>query len=98
MGMTNLSDVFCHRTDDIFAAVPDILKIVDDALLQARTEEELLVRLRIALTSCRKGNLTLSREKVCWGQEIRFAGYIIGDKGVFPDPTSRCPYRAFGRH
>jgi hypothetical protein len=42
--------------------------------------------LRIALTACRVGNLTLARDKVCWGQEISFAGYIIGDKGVFPDP------------
>jgi hypothetical protein len=75
-----LSDVFCHRTDNIFAVVPDILKSVDDALLQAPTEEELLVKLCIALASCREGNLTLSREKVCWGQEISFAGYIIGDK------------------
>jgi hypothetical protein len=41
--MKNLSDVFCHRTDDIFSAVADLLKIVDDALLQAPTEEELLV-------------------------------------------------------
>jgi hypothetical protein len=98
MGMKNSSDVFCHRTDNIFAAVPDILKILDVALLKAPTEEELLLKLRIALTSCREGNLTLSREKECWGQEISFAGYIIGDKGVFPDPTSRCPYHAFGRH
>jgi hypothetical protein len=86
MGMKNSSDVFCHRTDYIFAAVPDVLKIVDDALLQAPTEKELLVKLRMALTSCREGNLTLSREKVCWGQEISFAGYVIGDKGVFPGP------------
>jgi hypothetical protein len=81
-----LNAVFCHRTDNIFSAVPDLLKIVDNALLQAATEEELLVKLRIALTACRAGNLTLSRDKVCWGQEISFAGYIIGDKGVFPDP------------
>jgi hypothetical protein len=67
MGMKNSSDVFRHRTDDIFAAVPDLLKIVNNALLQAPTEEELLVKLCIALTACRAGNLTLSREKVCWG-------------------------------
>jgi hypothetical protein len=41
MGMKNLCDIFCHRTDNIFSAVPDLLKIVDDALLQAPTEEEL---------------------------------------------------------
>jgi hypothetical protein len=53
------------RTEDIFAAVPDLLKIVDDALQQAPTEEELLVKLRIALTACKTGNVTLSQEKVC---------------------------------
>jgi hypothetical protein len=70
MGMKNSSDVFCHRTDDIFAADPDVLKIVDDALLQAPTEKELSVKLGMVLTSCREGNLTLSREKVCWGRKI----------------------------
>jgi hypothetical protein len=59
---------------------------VDDALLHAPTEVELLVKLCIVLNACRAGNLTLSRDKVCWGQEISFAGYIIGDKGVFSDP------------
>jgi hypothetical protein len=81
-----LSDLFCYRTDNIFSAVLDILKIVDAALLQAPTEEELLVKLRIALNACRAGNLTLSRDKICWGQEISFARYVIGDKGFFPDP------------
>jgi hypothetical protein len=55
-------------------------------LLQAPTEKHLLVKLRIALTACQEGNLTLSREKVCWGQEISFAGYVMGDKRVFHDP------------
>jgi hypothetical protein len=45
-----------------------------------------LIKLPIALTACNAGNLTLSREKVCWGQEMSFADYIIGDKGVFPNP------------
>jgi hypothetical protein len=31
MGMKNLTDVFCHRTDDIVSAVPDLFKIVADA-------------------------------------------------------------------
>jgi hypothetical protein len=43
IGMKNSSDVLCHSTDDIFSAVPDLLNIVDDALLQAATEEEILI-------------------------------------------------------
>jgi hypothetical protein len=46
MGMKNLSDVFCHRTDDILSYVPDIIRVVDDLLLQAETEDELLSILR----------------------------------------------------
>jgi hypothetical protein len=61
MGMKNSSDVFCHRTDDILSDVPDLIKVVDDSLLQAETEEELLSILRIALVACWKGNLTLSK-------------------------------------
>jgi hypothetical protein len=49
MGMKNSSDVFCHKTDNILSAVPDLIKIVDDSLLQAETEEKLL---SIIATSC----------------------------------------------
>jgi hypothetical protein len=86
MGMKNSSDVFCHRTDDILSDVPDLIKVVDDSLLQAETEDELLSILRIALVACRKGNLTLSKDKIKWGQKIGFAGYIISSMGVYPDP------------
>jgi hypothetical protein len=55
MGMTNLSDVFCHRTDNILSVVPDLIKIVDNSLLQLETEEKLLVFLRITLEACQKG-------------------------------------------
>jgi hypothetical protein len=86
MGMKNSSDVFCHRTDDILSDVTDLIKVVDDSLLQAETEDELLSILRIALVACRKGNLTLSKDKIKWGQKIGFAGYIISSMGVYPDP------------
>jgi hypothetical protein len=39
MGMKNSSDVLYHRTDEILLVVPDLIKIVDDSLLQAETEE-----------------------------------------------------------
>ena len=86
MGLSCSSDVFCSRTDDILASVPNLLKIVDDALLQAPTKEILLKHLRIALQACREGHLTLSRSKVMMGQSIPFAGYIISKDGVSPDP------------
>jgi hypothetical protein len=87
MGMKNSSDVFCHRTDDILSDVPDIIKIVDYWLLQVETEGELLSILRIALVACRKGNLTLSKDKIKWGQKIGFAGYIMSNTLLYPDPA-----------
>jgi hypothetical protein len=87
MGMKNSSDVFCHRTDDILSDVPDLIKVVDDSLLQAETEEDLLSILRIALVACFKVNLTLSKDKIKCGQKIGFAGYIISSTGVYPNPA-----------
>ena len=86
MGLSPSSDGFCERTDIILAPVPDMLKIVDDALLQAPTKEELLKKLEVALVCCRKHNLTLSAKKMSMGQSINFAGYIISADGVKPDP------------
>ena len=38
MGLSPSSDYFCERSDLAFATVPDLLKIVDDGLLQAPTK------------------------------------------------------------
>lgn len=87
MGMNSSSDGFCFRTDEILRAVPDLLKIVDDALLQAATYDELMRKFELMLQCCRKGNLTLSKSKIEIGTKINFAGYIISDTGVEPDPN-----------
>ena len=97
MGMSSSSDEFCFRTDRILAEVPDMLKIVDDALLQAPTYEELCRRFRLACEAARRGNLTLSRGKVVYGPEIEFAGYIISSDGVKPDPRRLAAVTEFPR-
>ena len=86
MGLNISSDGFCYRTDEILRPVPDLLKIVDDALLQAPTKAELLRRFRLALECCRRHNLTLSVDKIEFGQEIHYAGYLLSANGVKPDP------------
>ena len=87
MGLCPSSDAFCVRTDNFLKPVPDMLKIVDDGLLQARTKQELLKKFQITLQCCRQHNLTLARKKISYGQEIQFAGYLIGKDGVKPDPA-----------
>ena len=86
MGLSPSSDGFCNKTDFILSPVPDLLKIVDDALLQAPTKQILLSKLKIALECCSKHNFTMRRDKLKAGREITFAGYTIGQDGVKPDP------------
>jgi len=84
--MANSSDGFCARTDAILGTIPGFAKIVDDGLLQANTKAELLANFRLVLQRCSKHNLNLSIDKLKFGQEIGFAGYIIGAEGVKPEP------------
>ena len=85
MGMANSSDGFCARTDAIFGPIPGFYKIVDDGLLQANTKQELLQNFRTVLERCKANNLNLSIDKLKFGQEISFAGYVIGKDGVKPE-------------
>ena len=97
MGMNSSSDGFCSKTDEIFSSVPKVQKIVDDALLQADTEEELFANFRLACVAARAANLTLSRPKLVYGNRIEYAGYIISDKGVCPDPKRLAAVADFPR-
>jgi len=85
MGLNPSSDYFCERTDLAFATVPDLLKIVDDGLLQAPSKPVLLKAFREVLECCRKNNLTLSLPKLSMGHQVIFAGHEISQDGVKPE-------------
>ena len=53
MGLNPSSDHFCERTDRAFVTIEDLLKIVDDGLLQAPTLRVLLTTFRKVLECCR---------------------------------------------
>ena len=95
MGLNPSSDYFCERSDLAFAAVTDLLKIVDDGLLQAPTQKDLLISFRQILECCRKSNLTLSRPKLRMGQSVSFAGYELTKDGVKPDNKRTDAIRKF---
>ena len=84
MGLNPSSDNFCERTDFAFATVLDLLKIVDDGLLQAPSKPVLLKSFREVLECCRKHNLSLCKSKLELGQSVVFAGYEISKDGVRP--------------
>ena len=55
-------------------------------LVQARTEQEMLARVRIVLQRCREAGITISLRKLVYGQSVPFAGYVISSDGIRPDP------------
>ena len=65
--------------------LPWARKIVDDTLIWAETETELLDRAWIILTNCKENNITIAQKKLELSNKIKFAGHIFLDKGYGPD-------------
>ena len=87
MGLSASSDEWCARSDITIADLDFCKKIVDDILVWADTLALLLTRLRIILSRCRTHNVTISMSKLCVGTSIPFAGFLVTDNGIKPDPA-----------
>jgi hypothetical protein len=68
---------------------------VDDILVQAATEEELIAQVTSVLDRCRKHNLILSLKKLEFGESVTFAGFKISKDGVEPDPAMTLAIKDF---
>ena len=85
MGVNASSNEWCCNSDVIIRGLPWAGKIVDDSLIWAETETELLDRARIVLTRCKENNITISLKKLELNNKIKFTGHIISDEGYGPD-------------
>ena len=97
MGLAPAADEWNRRSDECLLGLKGVAKIVDDILVMAPSKEKLLWRLRAVLLRCRKGGITLSKKKAKIGQKVNFAGYVVSDKGVEPDPDKLKSIREFPR-
>jgi hypothetical protein len=95
MGLNGSWEVFSYKTDKAVADLGWLLKIVDDMLVQARTLEELFQRIRIVLQRCREFGIKLSLAKLAIGEEIKFAGFLVGKNGVKPNPEKLAAVQDF---
>ena len=86
MGLSSSSDEWCRHSDRVIEGFPWCHKIVDDILVWASTPSELESRLTSILQRCEKLHVTLSLSKFHIDNTLKFAGCVISDKGVFPDP------------
>ena len=87
MGLSASGDEFCLRTDRAIADLPGTRKLVDDILLFAPSHETLLERIIALFKRCQVNGITLSKSKFQYGEEVKFAGYVVNSTGYKPDPS-----------
>ena len=88
MGLNASSDEWCSRPDVVIEGLPWTRKIVDDILIWAETEEELMERTRVILNRCKEHNITISRKKLELGTELGYVDFRISIYGQITDPWS----------
>ena len=70
-------------------------RIVDNILIWAPTLDLLEKRILQILKGCANINVTISRKKFAIGTEIPFAGFLISDQGIKPDPQKTVAIASF---
>ena len=86
MGLNATGDAFCEATDRAFMGMDGTQKIIDDGLVYGNSLKQLEKRLRKVLQKCREYNIILSLDKFDISTKVKFAGHIISNAGVQPDP------------
>ena len=84
-GLSPTSDNFVAATDYILEGL-DLVKIIDDCLIQGETPEQCLEVFEELCKRCQKFGVTLTRDKLRLAQEVTFAGWVISKDGIRSDP------------
>ena len=87
MGLSASSNGWCQKSDYVVNGLPFCKKIVDDILIWAKDENELINNCRTILACCRELNISISVKKLEISHSISFAGHIVSNKGITPDPN-----------
>ena len=70
-------------------------KLVDDILIVGDIIEQLLERVKAVFKRCDEHEITLSNKKYQVGSEVKFAGYVVSDRGTRPDPDKAAAINQF---
>lgn len=89
-GLSNGGATLCRLVDQIFGCdlEPFVFVYLDDVTIATETLEEHLRVLKIIAERIRKAGMTINSEKsrFCM-KNIKYLGYIVGEKGLIPDPV-----------
>ena len=86
MGLNASGDEFCRRGDEALSGLTFLKKIVDDIIIFAPDYAILEERITQVLQRCDAAGITLSRKKAQVGTQVKFAGYLVSNNGIEPDP------------
>ena len=85
MGLTSSGRIL-SSTRQSSRGIPGVFKLVDDILMLGDSVEQLLDRVKAVSKRWEEHRITLSETKYQVGTEVKFAGYLVSDKGTKPDP------------
>lgn len=72
-----------HFMDKLLHGIPGTQCFFDDIIIQGKSHEELLMRLRLVLEKLREKNLKLNRDKCQFFQKsIKYLGHVIDEHGL----------------
>ena len=89
MGFINSGHAFVNNLSLLLADL-ELLSEVDDILLEGASEDEVLHKFELLLQRCRKFNIKISRRKVQFGEEVKFAGVNVGGKNGYKPAQEKC--------
>ena len=95
MGLSSSSDEWGRYSDYVIEGREFAKKIVDDILIWAPSLLCLEQRIIHILERCGTINVTISKKKFTIGTEIPFAGFLISDNGIKPDPQKTMAIASF---
>lgn len=82
-GLSAAPELFQKVMDMIFADFPWLIVFIDDVLIPAKDNEELLLRTKLVYERLRQYNVLLNTDKIeSCVREIDFLGYHICEKGI----------------
>ena len=74
-----------------------VFKLVDDILTVGDNVIQLLDRIKAVFKRCLDHGITLSNTKFQVGFKVKFAGYVVSNKGKEPDPDKIAAIAQFPR-
>ena len=95
MGLSSSSDKWCRYSDYVIEGCEFAKKIVDDILIWAPTLECLEKQIIQILERCATINFQSLEKKITIGTEIPFAGFLISDNWIKPDPQKTVAIASF---